>query len=399
MLTNQQAIIYLHAFSEMFNEFVNSDKSFKECANEYNVSNDIGTMFGISMLQIALNNFCEQKDEHWDNTNNDDYTVDNLSAYDFSLIQILNGGNYSSKHKIKGIRDSIEHLSYSVSDDLSYVIVDNKETGFNAKIEVEFFFMSFFSRFDARKYNLYLIDDTAVDYELGFEENLENLSVFRLIADSKNNDRNFDHYREKNRNEIIHDISNDSNYTRELINLDDNQIELLKEYFLTHSFNKDNLSMAVSEVMLNNNMLMNQMNLFVISLISHMSKLLGHFDFKYSDLINDSNFRNTLISDYKFSNFEIANMFELLNNYFKIQFIKYYYQNKPNYESEEMHIRNCLCHIRHSMTSSKKQIFSDHQNGIKNENTRTYYSVKNLDDLYSKVQLECFEQRNTHYFK
>lgn len=398
MLSKQEMLIYLHAMSEVFNEFTTTNKTFKQCASEYNVENGIGKMFSISVVQTVLNNFCEQKDEHWDNTNNDDYTLDNLSAYRFSNIQILNGINYSSKRIVKEIRDGIEHLSYTINDDLKYIIVDNKRTGFNAKVNIGFFFGSFFAYFDARNFSTYLLDDRNIVYRKGFNKNINRLKIYRLLPKFKHTIRNSEYNSGKGIREITRACLNQNDYERDERPLDENQISLLKEYFKSHEFNKRNLAIALSQIALDDSGFSNQVNYFVIFFLQSFGEILVTSDFTFEEIISNEILKNNIMNKF-LTEEEYINIFELLCNYFKIQFVKYYYQNKPNNDDEEKHIRNCLCHARYTLTSSDTIIFNDHRNGISNEKDSTYYAVYNLNELYNKVKKECFETRNTYYFK
>ncbi|MBQ8234871.1 MAG: hypothetical protein IJZ36_04760 [Bacilli bacterium] len=391
----EEILIYLHALSEVFNEFVNTNKTFKQCALEYNCLDKIGEIFKTSICQIVLNNFCEQKDEHFENTNNDDYVIDELSAFDFKYVKILNENKYSHKKIIKEIRDGIEHLSHTIED--NKIIINNKKTNFKAEIDITFFFTSFFYHYDARKYNSFLFYDKDIEYDKGFINNVDKINLYRLIAKNKHDIRNLDYNKFKNIKELNTQYLNEEEYIREKRNIDLNQIELLKEYFLKHEFNRDNLRFALITIMLDGNEFSNTLNLFIILLLKELSSKLEKEDFTYNELINDKTIKDNILKTKIINNNEYINIFPILKNYFKIQFIKYYYQNKINKE-EDIHIRNCLCHGRYTKTSSKKIIFKDHLNNIKNENTSTYYAMYDIEELYNNVKDECFINPK-YYFK
>lgn len=389
MLSQDEILKNLYLMSEFFHVFSTSDKTFRECASQLNIDN-LDSVICTSLVQNWLNNFCEQKDEHWNNTHNVDYTLGDLSAYDFLKVHVLNGTTYSQKQLIKEIRNGIEHLSSSIADDFSFVYINNNQSGFEAKIELPFFSRSIFAHLDAKNYNSYLVDDRSIQFEDGFESNIDNIVVYRVIRKELHDSINADYYREKCLTDIVNEFADDDKYNKILRTLDNNQIELMREYFQTHSFNSENLYMVLGQVLYDESGFSNDLNFFVNDFLRNIYFFSKHCIFNYDGIYNNPILLNILMSDFACSKNAVLDRYELLDNYFKIAFIKNYYQNRVNGSEEEEHIRNCLCHSRYTKTASNTIIMNDHVNGIRNESNCTYYGVHKIDELYISVVESCF---------
>ena len=376
MISRIENQVNLHAASEVLNEFIVSNKTFKECCLEYGINN-IGEIFSAVIVNIVLNNFCQEKDENYDLTKNENYSKDPLSAYDFSVIKILNGQNYSDKRIIKEIRDGIEHRSYEIEDNYSAIRINNRKTGFIAEIPVAFFFDSFFSHLDASNYNSYLLDDSNIDYEEDFNYNLGNIKIFRLRALNKNLDRNSTHFQGMDLKSWTLEFLDETKYQRIQKHLDNYQISLLTEYFSNRKFSKESLSFALSAVQYDDSGFSNEQNGYFIELLTDLLKMLKEKDIIYGELLNAN--QNNL------------NMLETLNNFLKILFITDYYKNTDLIDDETSHLRNCLCHGRYTRLPVSEIILHDHRNGIKNEEGTTFIRKCNIDELYYQVERLAFD--------
>lgn len=398
MIDIKEVLLYSHALSEVFNEYVITNKTFKECADLYNIQDEIGKMLSFSFFNIALENFCNQKDEYWDYTNDDDYNME-LSAYAFEFIEILNDEVYSKKKIIKEIRDAIEHLSYDISNDLSHIVIYNKRTGFKAKIGFLFFATTCYSFLNSRGYNLYCVNNNSVNYNKDFDYNIDRLGVYRLIAKKKSDIRILDYLSQNKLNKLDKAFFNSGNYIKEARSLDKNQKKLLREYFENHEFNHENLALSLYGVTIDGAGFSNIVTMFIELFILGLSSLLKDGDYTFEELKSNEYLIKLIKSAYPFSDVQISHMFELVQNYFKINFIKNYYMNKEHEEIEEKHIRNSLCHLRYTITPSKKIILCDHPNGVRNEKNITFYKFIDLDELYKKTKSACFESEKSYYFK
>ena len=371
MIDKLKTQINLHAFSEVINEFVNSNKTFKECCAEYNVTN-IGDMLSTVVVNIAINNFCIEKDVNFDLTDNENYEIDKYSAYDFNEVKILNDKTYSNKQIIREIRNGLEHLSYEIKDDYSLIHIDNQKTGFVADVSLYFVMSSGFAWYDASNINNYLLDDRFLDYSKDAEYNINNLKIYRLKALNKNTNRNSTHFRNKNLKEITLEMLDQSKYARIPRPLDNYQKELLKEYFKNHEVNRTNMMDAIGGILYDESGFSNRQNNYFMFLFSDLSKELEHNDLTYKDLCR--------------KNMEDYNMLETLNNFSKILFITDYYKNIELQTEEDRHIRNCLCHSRYTKIPGEKIVINDHRNGINNEEITTYIEEYNINELYSQVE-------------
>lgn len=398
MVDIKDILLYSHALSEVFIEFTTTNKTFKECATLYNAEDKIDEMLSLSFLNIVLDNFCNQKDEYWNYTNDEDYSM-KLSAYDFKFVEILNDEVYSKKKIIKEIRDSLEHLSYDVSSDLSYIFIDNKKTGFKSKIDIRFFSTSCYAFLNSRGYNLYLVDNNSVDYNKDFDYNKDRIRVYRLISKKKSDYRVLDYLSKNKINELDKAFFNSSCYVKETRNLDENQKILLKEYFENHEFNHENLALSLYGVTIDGTGFSNLVNIFMEFFILGLFSLLENGDYTVDELKSNEYLVKSIKSAYKFSDLQISHMFELVQNYFKMHFIKKYYLNMEHENEEEKHIRNSLCHLRYTIMPSKNIILCDHSNGVRNEKNTTFYKFMDLDELYNKTVSECFENEKSFYFK
>ena len=376
MISRIKNQVNLHAASEVLNEFIVSNKTFKECCLEYSIYN-IGEIFSAVIVNSALNNFCQEKDENFDLTKNENYSKDQLSAYDFSVIKILNGQNYSHKRIIKEIRDGIEHMSYEIEDDYSAIRINNRRTGFIAEIPVDFFFNSFFSHLDASNYNSLLLDDRNIDYKEDFNYNLGNIKIFRLRALNKNLDRNSTHFQGMDLKSRTLEFLDETKYQRIQKHLDDYQISLLTEYFSNRKFSKESLSFALPAVQYDDSGFSNEQNRYFIELLTDLLEMLKKKDIKYGELLNAN--QNNL------------NMLETLNNFLKILFITDYYKNTDLIDDETSHLRNCLCHGRYTRLPVSEIILHDHRNGINNEEETTFIRKCNIDELYYQVERLAFD--------
>lgn len=398
MVNIKDILLYSHALSEVFIEFTTTNKTFKECAALYNVNKGISKVLFFSFFYIGLENFCNQKDEYWDYTNDEDYTM-KLSAYDFDMIEILNAEKYSKKKIIKEMRDSIEHLSYSVSDDLTYIFIDNKKTGFKAKVNTNFFATTCYSFVNSRGYNIYYIDNDSVDYNKGFDYNKDRIDVYRLIIKKKRDDRVLDYLSKNGLNQLDKAYFSGGNYDQETRTLDENQKKLLKEYFENHEFNRENLEISLCGVMIDGTGFSNIVDIFMQYFVYGLLFLLIDGDYTFEELKSNEYLIKLIKSAYAFTDTEISHMFELVKNYFKMHFIKKYYLNMEHDNEEEKHIRNSLCHLRYTITPSKNTILCDHPNGVRNEKNTTFYKFMDLDELYNKTVSECFKNEKSFYFK
>jgi hypothetical protein len=371
MLSRFNNQINLHAISEVFNEFINTNKSFKECCLEFNVSN-IGEMISSAILNITLNNFCQQKDENFDLTKNDDYAQDSLSAYNFNDVRIMNNHNYSHKQIIKEIRDGIEHISYEIGDDYSSIHINNRRTGFIAEIKINFFFNSFFAHLDASNYNSLLLDDAQIDYKGNVNNAIRNLKIYRLKALNKNVERNSIHFKNRSLNSKTNEFLDESKYERIEKHLDTHQTLLLTKYFRNHVFSKENLSFALPAVQYDDSGFSNEQNRYFVLLFFNLLQKIKDQDIRYKDLL-DNNQNN-------------KKMLETMGNYLKMLFITDYYKNTNLVDDETTHIRNCLCHGRFTKIPDVEVILCDHRNGINNEEQTTFIKKYNIDELYYQVE-------------
>lgn len=280
MISKIKNQVNLHAASEVFNKFINSNITLKECCTEYSVY-DIGEIISSVIVNIVLNNFCQEKDKNFDLTLNDNYSVDNLSAYDLNIIKILNGQNYSHKKIIKEIRDGIEHMSYEIEDEYSAIRINNRRTGFIAEIPIAFFFNSFFSHLDASNYNSILLDDRNIDYEKGINYNIGNLKIYRLKALCKNLERNSTHFQGKDLRTITREFLDETKYQRTQKHLDNYQIFLLIEYYSNHIFSKESLRFALPAVQYDDSGFSNDQNRYFVEMFNDFLEKLKKGDFKY----------------------------------------------------------------------------------------------------------------------
>ena len=143
----------------------------------------------------------------------------------------------------------------------------------------------------------------------------------------------------------------------------------------------------------------NTVDIFMQYFVYGLLFLLIDGDYTFEKLKANENLIKLIKSAYDFTDAEISHMFELVKNYFKLDFIKKYYLNMEHDNEEEKHIRNSMCHLRYTITPSKNMILCDHPNGVRNEKNTTFYKFLDLDELYNKTVSECFENEKSFYFK
>lgn len=397
MISETNILISLHALAEVFHEFSTTNKTFSECAAEFCID-DLAEIIQIPRIQIILNNFCEQKDEYFAGTDNEDYTGLNIKPYDFSKMNLLGNTNFSHKDIIREARNGIEHHRCSIADDGVTIHIDNPGTGFSADFNLDFFEGANLAHLIARQYDYYELDVRNIDYNNSPSQELSKLKVSRILPKQKRNQTNYGYLNgEQDRYQKMRDEANDlSQYDKNDRILESEQIQLLEKYFETHEFNQRNLVIATKRVLCNANEYSKQINWFASSFLLYFyQKLqLQKQDFTYEEMIHDQELIQKLEEySFGFPKDEIPDSFELLDNYFRTTFIKYYYQNKLDLTPEETHIRNCMCHSRYTKNAEPTILLIDHRNGFANETNHTFKNMYNVEELYRNVEDRYFGEQ------
>ena len=405
VFTHQEMLILLHALSVVITEFITTSKTFKECAEEFSVctNNNIKQMLMAGYMQILLNNFCEQIDGVYENTNSDSYVkTDGLNGFDFSKIKIWNDKEYSPKQLVKEIRDSIAHQSYTINYELLSVNLQNKRSGFNATIDQEFLYGGFYINGCANRINGYVIDDRNVNFDNDFMKEFANFKFFR-IRQQKKWPITFSEYLSTADDKylfLFEEYLQDDNFAWENSPLITEQIVLLAKYFSNHEFNRKNFKIAIERIFFDSSHHLVQVNNFMAAFLLGIGQNVGNHDCNFQELLNDGEFQEimrmhtTFVVDQE----KVTSYYELVDNYFKILFMKYYFQNKPLKTEAECHIRNSLIHGRYTRNAESTVLFYDHRNGVENETKLSFIAQGDMDVVFKKLEKRCFEEENSYYF-
>ena len=404
IFTHQELLLLLHALSVVITEFITTSKTFKECAEEFSIctNNDIKQMLMAGYMQILLNNFCEQIDEVYENTNSDSYVKkDNFHGFDFSKVEILNDKKYSPKQLVKEIRDSIAHQSYTINYDLLSVNLQNKRSGFNATIDRDFLFDGFYINKCVNRINGYVIDDRNVNFDNDFTKEFANFQFFRIRQQKKWPVTFFEYLAPADDNYLFlfEEYLQDDNFTWKNRPLTLPQRELLEMYFSTHEFNRKNFKIATERIFFDSSPHLVQENNFMSTFLLGIGQKIGNHDCNFQELLNDEEFQKMM----KYTTFvvdpeKVTSYYELVDNYFKILFMKYYFQNKPLKTEAERHIRNSLIHGRYTRNAESTILFYDHKNGVENETKLSFIAQGDMDAVFKKLEKRCFEEEDSYYF-
>jgi len=372
--------IQLHATAELMSLFFSKDIKLEDCCKELNI-NDFQTMISLALFIVLINNFSEQKDENYDLTRNDEYIKDNFDAFDFRNIKVING-NKNPKNIIKEVRDAFEHKSFYIHKS-GKVYVENQRTGFKALIGIPFICSSFVYFLNANNVNGFLLDDRNINYNDNIENILDNLNMYRIIAKSKNKERNMDGIFKQNLQKFSESLTFNDQYKYVKIKLNKEERQALINFFQGRKINKETLYTGLTIIKNAGTLLSNRINFFVFN---NFATLKGndtrHVVKKY---LNQTKSEKSIIDEREFN--VLKTLFQsnkFCENYFKLLYTKYVIGNLDFEMSEEStHIRNCLAHAKYSWLNSDEILLKDHPNGVNNEDKITFEKKYNIEELYN----------------